>query len=182
MMKRLLVSIFACMVVLLVCVSGAAAQAQSLPAISFPGLQDFVPTEEQKEILSQLEAQVLPQIDEILTPEQRDQFKTSIAEGTTFRKAFKSLALTPDQKSKLGALLKTLPKKDIFASLTPEQKKQFFTKKKEMFMPTPEEISDKISEKMKLAKDKAGAFMPDAAAIGEKISQKMKMGQSQAAE
>jgi hypothetical protein len=182
MMKRLFVSIVACFMVLLSLTAAGGAQAQPLSAISLPGLQNFVPTEQQKELLTQLEAEVLPQIDTILSPEQQEQFKTAIADGTSFRKAFKSLALTSDQKAKLGALLKTLPKKDIFASLTPEQKKQFFTKKKEMFMPTPEEIGDKISEKMKLAKDKAGTFTSTPEDISDKITEKIKMGKSKMAE
>jgi Spy/CpxP family protein refolding chaperone len=182
MMKRLSVSIFACVMVLLNLVVAGVAQAQPLTAISLPGLQNFVPTEQQKELLTQLEAEVLPQIDTILSPAQQEQFKTAIADGTSFRKAFKSLALTSDQKAKLGALLKTLPKKDIFASLTPEQKKQFFTKKKEMFMPTPEEIGEKISEKMKLAKDKAGSLMPSPETISDKVTEKIKMGKSKVAE
>ncbi|MGA7935719.1 MAG: hypothetical protein WCA35_19370 [Kovacikia sp.] len=181
-MKRLFVSLLACAMVLLNLVGAGVAQAQPLVAISLPGLQNLVPTEQQKELLTQLESEVLPQIDTILSSEQEDQFKTAIADGSSFRKAFKSLALTPDQKGKLGALLKTLPKKDIFASLTPEQKKQFFTKKKEMFMPTPEEIGEKISEKMKLAKDKAGTLMPNPEEITNKITEKIKLGKSKTAE
>lgn len=141
MMKRILVSTFACMMVLLNLVVADVAQAQPLVAISFPGLQS-VDLSQQKELLEQLETDILPQIESILSPEQRQQFKTAVTDGTSFRKAFKSLALTPDQKAKLGTLFKSLPKRDIFTSLTPEQKKQIFMKKTELFMPTPEELAN----------------------------------------
>lgn len=126
--------------VLLNLVVADVAQAQPLGAISFPGLQK-VDLTQQKELLEQLETDILPQLESILSPEQRQQFKTAVADGTSFRKTFKLLALTPDQKAKLGTLFKSLPKRDIFTSLTPEQKKQIFMKK-ELFMPTPEELAD----------------------------------------
>jgi len=165
MIKRILVSIFACVIVLLNLIVAGTAQAQPLLGISFPSLQKVEVSEQQKELLKQLEADVLPQIDRILSPEQREKFKTAVVDGTSFRKAFKLLSLTPDQKVKLGTLFKSLPKKDIFASLTPEQKKELFT-------PTPEEISQKISEKLNMAKDKEGGLLTPAE-IGQKISENM---------
>ena len=50
-------------------------------------------------------------------------------------------------------------------------------KKKEFFAPTPEEISEKISAKMKMVEGKDGDI-PTPAEIGEKISEKMKMVKS----
>lgn len=138
-MKRILISSFACIMVLLNLVVAGAAQAQPLSAISFS--VPNVALTGQNDVLEQLKKDVLPQLESILTPEQRQQFKTAVADGTSFRKAFKSLSLNPDQKAKLGTLFKSLPKKDIFTSLTPEQKKQLFMNKKELFMPTPEEIA-----------------------------------------
>jgi hypothetical protein len=174
-MKRVLIPIVTCAVILFNLFTTGAAQAQSLLAISIPGLPNIELTPQQQDMLKQLETDILPQLDEILYPEQREQLKSLITDGTTsFRKAFKSLTLSPDQKEKLGALLKSLPKKDVFASLTPDQKKQLFLKKKEFFTPTPEEISERISAKMKLAKDK-GAMMPTPEEIAEKISAKMSM-------
>lgn len=147
-MKRKLASIFACLMVLLNLVVIEVAQAQPLMEISLPGLQNIKLTEPQVDLQKQLETDLLPQLESILTPEQRDQFKSEISEGSSLRKAFKSMSLTPDQKDKLTDVFKSLPKKDIFATLTPEQKKALFMKKKELFMPTPEEISDKINQKM----------------------------------
>ncbi len=174
-MKRILLPIVACAVILFSLMAPGAAQAQSLLAVSIPGLPNIELTPQQQDLLKQLETEVLPQLDEILYPEQREQLKSLISDGTTsFRKAFKSLTLSPEQKEKLGTLLKGLPKKDIFASLTPEQKKQLFLKKKEFFTPTPEEIGEFVSEKMKLAKGK-GTMMPTPEEIAEKISAKMAM-------
>ena len=147
MMKRRLVSLFACLIVLLNLVVAGTAQAQPVTAISLPSLQGVEPTEQQQELLKQLETDVLPQVESILSPEQRERFKTAISDGTSFRKAFKSLSLTSEQKAELGKLFKSLPKKDIFASLTPAQKQQLFMSKKEIFIPTPAEISEKIKEK-----------------------------------
>ncbi|MDX2097108.1 MAG: hypothetical protein SFW36_04975 [Leptolyngbyaceae cyanobacterium bins.59] len=131
--------------------------------------------------MQQLNATVLPQMAEILSPEQCDQVVAEIKAGKSFRKAFKGLALTPDQKYQLANILKALPQKDMLASLTPEQKKQFFLKKKEGFMPTPEEISEKISAGMKMKTQFApegvspsmkekGKFVPTPEEIAKKIS------------
>lgn len=147
-MKRKLVSIFACLMVLLNLVVGGVAQAQPLMEFSLPGLQNIKRTEQQVDILKQLETDIVPQLESILSPEQRDHFKSEISEGSSLRKAFKSMALTFDQKEKLADLFKSLPKKDFFADLTPEQKKALFMKKRELFMPTSEEISEKINERM----------------------------------
>lgn len=87
--------------------------------------------------------QLKTQLETILTPEQREKFQSAIVDDkVSARKALKTLSLTPEQKSKLVTSFKSLPKKDIFTSMTPEEKKQFFLSKKEFFKPTPEEIAD----------------------------------------
>lgn len=185
-MKRLLIALVACAMLLLnpLFVGSAAA------IVPHPVLLADAATEGAVDWIKKLEAEVLPQLENILTPEQRDQFKTAVGEGTSFRKAFKTLTLTPDQKTQLKGLLQSLPKKDAFAALTPDQKKQLFMKKKDFFKPTPEEISDKISTGMKMKgesmpeaiKDKLSGvmknkegFIPTPEEIGEKISAGMKM-------
>lgn len=116
-----------------------------------------------------VETQILPKLESVLTPDQLEQFKTDMDNGQTFRAAFKSLPLTPDQKADLKSLFKSATEPDAFASLTPEQKKQLFLKKKEMFMPTSEEITDKISAGMK----GKGVMLPEG--VQEKINAGMKM-------
>jgi hypothetical protein len=182
-MKSIFVSILACLTVLLNLVFASAAQAETYRgAIALPNLPMMasLPVTKfaqlpQPDLLQQLETEILPQIEKILSPEQREQLKSEIVEaGDSFRKAFKSLSLTPQQKGELGSLFKTLPKKDIFASLSPDQKKELFTKKKEMFMPTAEEITEKITTGMK----KKEQFMPNPEAVSEKISAGMKKMQT----
>jgi hypothetical protein len=130
-------------------------------------------TSEATNLLKQLETEILPQIESVLTPEQQAEFAAKIASGTSFRKAFKAVTLTPAQKSKLSTVFKSIPKKDIFVTLTPAQKKQLFLKNKQLFIPSSEEIGAKITAGMKMAKDKS-PLAPSAESIIEKINAKMK--------
>lgn len=97
------------------------------------------------DVLGQLKATVMPQLTEILTPEQLAMLETNISNGGSFRKAFKSLMLTPTQKGEIKTLLSSVTQKGALASLTPDQKKELFMKKKEAFMPSSEEIIDRIN-------------------------------------
>lgn len=136
-MKPLLVSIFIITMVLLNLVVADIAQAQPINATTILGVQ-AIETSKPGEIVEQLKTQ----LETILTPEQHEKFQSAIVDGISARKAFKTLSLTPEQKSKLVTSFKSLPKKDIFTSMTPEEKKQFFMSKKEFFKPTAEEIAD----------------------------------------
>jgi hypothetical protein len=135
------------------------------------------PTDEATNLLTKLETEIIPQIESVLTPEQQAEFATKVAAGTSFRKAFKAVTLTPAQKTKLSAVFKAIPKKDIFATLTPAQKKQLFLKNKQLFIPTAEEIGDKITAGMKMAKDKS-PLAPSSESIVEKIKAKMKAAEA----
>ncbi|MEA5449622.1 hypothetical protein VB780_13640 [Leptolyngbya sp. CCNP1308] len=156
-------------------------------------------TSGQEALIEELKSKYVPEIESILFPEQREKFEQSIQDGLSLRKAFKSMALTTQQKAELSATMKTVPKGALFAALTPEQKKEVFMNKKEMFMPTPEEIAEKIkigmeskamyapdapgsetaltpdeiAEKVKLGFEKKKEFMPSIEEIKEKISAKM---------
>jgi hypothetical protein len=156
-MKRLLVSLLVCLLVSLSFVGVSHAQAIGAPVSSQPA-----------DLMEQLKAQFLPQMESILTPAQRDRLASMVTEEkASLRKAFKLIALTPDQKHQLASVFKSLPQKGLFASMTPEQKKQFFMKKE--FAPTPEEITEKITAGMK----SKGAVVPEG--LSEKIGEKMKM-------
>ena len=135
------------------------------------------PTDEATNLLTKLETEIIPQIESVLTPEQQAEFATKVAAGTSFRKAFKAVTLTPAQKTKLSAVFKAIPKKDIFATLTPAQKKQLFLKNKQLFIPTAEEIGDKITAGMKMAKDKS-PLAQSSESIVEKIKAKMKAAEA----
>ena len=159
-MKRLIVSLLACLMVSLSFVG--VAHAQSLVGAS------PAPTAQPAEMMEQIKAQFLPQLETILTPAQRDRLESIVSDGeTSLRKAFKLITLSPDQKHELASVFKSLPKKDLFASMTPAQKKQFFSKKE--FIPTSETITEKISAGMK----SKGVAVPEG--LSEKIGEKMKM-------
>ena len=166
---------------------------------SLPFLKGIDLTEGQEALIEELQSKYVPEIESILFPEQREKFEEAIQNGLSLRKAFKSMALTLQQKTELAATMKAVPKGELFAALTPEQKKEVFMNKKEMFMPTPEEIAERIkigmeskamyapdapgdetaltaeeiAEKVKLGFEKKKAFMPSIDEIKEKISAKM---------
>ncbi|NJO81021.1 MAG: hypothetical protein HC827_22655 [Cyanobacteria bacterium RM1_2_2] len=161
-MKRLLISLVA---VVLVLINLGTIGAEAQPLISAPSFYLAQTPEPVQILITKLETEVLPQIEAILTPEQQEALQIDISEGgTSFRKALKSLSVTPEQKTQLKALIKSLPKDDAFATLTPEERKQFFMKKKEYFMPSAEEISEKISNKMKMIKAKVETQLESIAA------------------
>lgn len=149
------------------------AEPATTPEVASPEVTVSQPTSEATNLLKQLETEILPQIESVLTPEQQAEFAAKVASGTSFRKAFKAVTLTPAQKSKLSTVFKSIPKKDIFATLTPAQKKQLFLKNKQLFIPSSEEIGAKITAGMKMAKDKS-PLAPSAESIIEKINAKMK--------
>jgi peptidoglycan hydrolase CwlO-like protein len=149
MMKRFLVSILVCLIVLFsVTPSVHAATLSSIPSVATSVMLGV--EQAQEDVMEQLKEKVLPQIQKILTPEQQEQLEDAIVEGkSSMRKAFKSLTLTPEQKTKLATVFKSLPKKEMFTAMSPDQKRQFFMKKKEFFKPTPEEIAEYKSMKGK---------------------------------
>jgi hypothetical protein len=146
-MKRFLMTRFlVCLLVSVLVMSGLIAdpaQARSLSGLGWmPQLAETATPELVQDALGKLESEILPKLENILSPEQREQFQAAIAEGGSFRRTFKALNLTPEQKMQLGKLLKTLPKRDLFNSLSAEQKKQLFLKKKDLFAPTAAEFGD----------------------------------------
>lgn len=178
-MKRFFVMLAACALITLSLVGvSSVAQAQTAVAPLVPlGAEAIAPADA---LVEQVKNQILPQFESILRPEQRDRLQAEIVEAkASLRKAFKKIALSSDQKTKLAMVFKSLPQKDIFAALTVEQKQELFSKK-ELFKPTPEAISEKINAKMQMAKDK-GAMMPTPESIRQKISAKMKLAQDKAA-
>lgn len=131
----------------------------------------------------QLKSEVIPRLSEILTPRQEEMLKESISDGESFRKTFRSLMLTPDQKQEIKSVINTIPRRDAFAALTPLEKKELFLKKKEAFMPSSEDIIDRIKaknpegvevpkeiqEKIKASVKMRDTFMPTSEAIMEKV-------------
>jgi hypothetical protein len=175
-LKQTLAFCLSCVVVLSSLLVASPAQAQTvLP----PLFAQAAPQEPMQTLFSKLD-ELLPKLGSILTEEQQEKFTDAITEGGSFRKAFKALALSPDQKTQLSELLRSVPGRGLLATLTPEQKKQLFMKKREMFAPSSAEIKDKIDSKLKAK----GDFMPAGVGekIGQKIDQKMQMVKEKTAE
>jgi len=151
------------------------ASAKPFP-FSLPFFNDIDLTAGQETLIEDLQSKYIPEIESILFPEQREKFEQAIQDGLSLRKAFKSMALTSKQKAELAATMKSVPKGELFAALTPEQKKEVFMNK-EMFIPTPEEIAEKIKAGMKSKE----TFAPDSpgselAPTAEEIAEKVKLG------
>ncbi|TVQ09406.1 MAG: hypothetical protein EA368_09385 [Leptolyngbya sp. DLM2.Bin27] len=162
----------------LIAVTLVVSPAQAGPfSFSLPFFNEVDLTEDQAALMEELKSKYVPEIESILFPEQREKFEQAIQEGLSLRKAFRQMALTPEQKTDLAAAMKSVPKGELFAALTPEQKKEVFMNKKEMFMPTPEEIAEKI----KVGMESKAMYAPDApgaemAPTAEEIAEKIKLG------
>lgn len=140
-MKRTLVAFFACVMCLLTGLSFANS-AQAAPML----VADAAVA---PDAFMELKSKIVPELEKILTPEQKTQFEDAVSNGTNLKKAFKSITLTPEQKSKVGTMLKSVPK-DYFSSLTPTQKRDLFMQKGEYFM---EQGKAKAEAALKAAKE-----------------------------
>lgn len=146
------------------------AQAHNLfatPTVGF-SLFSFSTDADETSAFTQLKSEVMPKLGEILTPRQQKLFEERISSGESFRRTFRSLMLTPDQKREIKSVINTIPRKDAFAALSPMEKKELFLKKKEVFMPSSEDIIDKIE-----AKSPEGVEVPDA--VKDKIKTGVEM-------
>lgn len=154
MMKRFLISIFLCLTLIWGLIPSSIAQAQPLQIsqqsiIAIFGIGENTITPQDEETLyEKLKNNFFPAVEKILTPEQRKLFRQALEEKGNIRKAFKTVPLTPEQKMQLSQTIKAMPKEEFLATLTPAQRKHLFQKKKELFMPSLEEITEKISEKL----------------------------------
>ncbi|MGG6268382.1 hypothetical protein ACQ4M3_19705 [Leptolyngbya sp. AN03gr2] len=154
-MKRILVAVFAGLMMLMGLTIAPIVQASPLvAAVEAPTAMT--------DPFAELKSKIVPELESILTPEQRSQFEDAIANGTSVKKAFKSIALTPEQKGKIGMMMKSVPK-DYFTSLTPEQKRELFMQKKEFFMTSGKA---KAEAAMKAASEKMDEAMK---AVGDKV-------------
>jgi periplasmic protein CpxP/Spy len=79
-------------------------------------------TEEQKTKLKALHESIKPEMDAILTEEQKDALKKAREEGKHPREAMKSVNLTDEQKSKMEEVMKS-KRQAISEILTPDQMK-----------------------------------------------------------
>ncbi|MGB3138761.1 MAG: hypothetical protein WBB18_18270 [Nodosilinea sp.] len=155
----------------------AATPASAIPfPFSLPLFNNAELDVKQEALIEELKSKYVPKIESILFPEQEARFEQAIRDGDSLRKAFRSMALTPRQKSELAATMKTMPAGRLLAALTPEQRKEIFMNK-EMFAPT----ADEIAERVKAGMESKAAFSPDAlgsdmSPTPEEIAEKIKLG------
>lgn len=158
LLRRLAAATVSLMVVSLITVT----QPQSSSAIPWFGSQTGEPTAAQTAVMQKMETDFLPQLKAILSPEQEAQFATTLETGGDLRKAFNSVTLTPEQKAKVSSLFKSLSK-GSFATLTPDQKQEFFLKQKAAFMKGKGQFMPNLSG----ISEKKKAFMPNLDQIAE---------------
>ncbi|GEM_PF-1488576 len=96
---------------------------QAFAASGLPNLAQLNLTQTQKVQLKQVSAQVRTQLDQILTTEQRQQFKTALVQGSSVQGTIAAMNLSAAQKTQVRQVMQsTRPQLDII--LTAEQKQQ----------------------------------------------------------
>jgi hypothetical protein len=89
----------------------------------FPALVGVELSPAQTKELQELSRRTLPQIQSLLTPEQRVQFDSALAQGKGVRVAALSLNLSMSQRQKMIGILQST-KSHLAAILSPEQQQQ----------------------------------------------------------
>jgi hypothetical protein len=89
----------------------------------FPILQGINLTAQQTTDLQALRGKMLPQLTQLLTPDQKEQLKAELAAGKGLRAAVLSLNLSPSQRVQIMQLLKGM-QSQITQILTPEQQQR----------------------------------------------------------
>ena len=145
------------------------APASAMPAVNPLGFSLFTPADsvDDTSAFKLLKSEVMPRLSEILTPRQQELFRDSIADGESFRKTFRSLMLTPDQKRQIKSVINTIPRKDAFAALTPVEKKRAFLEEKKKSSCL---LLKKSSTKLKPSNQKALAFLMQLKTKSRKVS------------
>lgn len=119
-----LVSVLMGSIMLATPLTSTVARAQATPlAQLFPALSGISLTEEQQTQLEQLKQQTLPQVKNVLTPEQQTKFQTALEEGQGVRVALLSLELSAQQQQQLRSIFQSA-KSQITKTLTPQQQRQ----------------------------------------------------------
>jgi len=96
---------------------------QVLQTAGIPTPEQLNLTTQQEASLSQIRVQSLAQLERILSPEQRDQFKAALLQGKDLRGAIAAMNLTPDQQNQLRQTIQSI-RTQIDSTLTPGQKQQ----------------------------------------------------------
>ncbi len=97
--------------------------AQPTPSDPISTLVGIELTQQQETQLTQIRTQTRSQIENILTPEQRNQFKAALERREGIRSAIRVMNLSAAQKTQLQSIFQTT-RSQLTSLLTPEQKRQ----------------------------------------------------------
>lgn len=122
-MKRKLMTMLAGGLILITPFIAKAGWAQSAANAPFPIMNGVELSQQQEAQLQQVRLQTRAQIEQILTPEQRNQFKASLERGEGIQKAIAAMNLSTEQKSQLQTVFRSA-REQFGNTLTPEQKQQ----------------------------------------------------------
>jgi periplasmic protein CpxP/Spy len=125
-MKLKLFSIIMALVALMLIPVVRPALAQMMTP-GFPGLMQVLPdlnlTPEQEAQFTQLRENTAAQIEQILTPEQQQKFRTLKTQVESVRQSFAQLNLTPEQRQQIREVMRS-NRPEIEQILTEEQRQQ----------------------------------------------------------
>jgi len=99
------------------------AQSASAPAPLMDALEQLNLTSNQEAQLAEIRRNTQAQVAQILTSEQRSQFRTSREQGNTVRTAIAAMNLSDDQKTQLRQIFQN-SRQAVSQILTPEQQQQ----------------------------------------------------------
>lgn len=117
-------------------------KAQS-PVGSFSALTQLLPilsgvelTAQQKIQLAELATDTQSQLEQIVTPDQRDKFRAALSSGKGFDEAFAAMSITPDQQSKVQTLMLSTRSK-LVSTFTQEQRQKILENVRSILMLGP---------------------------------------------
>jgi periplasmic protein CpxP/Spy len=101
----------------------AITQAQDTGVQSFPAIAQLNLTTDQEAKLAEIRQDTQTQLENILTAEQRQIFKTQMAQGATLRESIAAMTPSDEQRTQLRATFQSA-RQSASAVLTPEQRQQ----------------------------------------------------------
>ncbi|HEY9603089.1 MAG TPA: hypothetical protein V6C85_15855 [Allocoleopsis sp.] len=112
--------------------------ASSFSAVTqlFPILSGVELTAQQKIQLAELATDAQSQLEQIVTPDQRDKFRSTLASGKGFGEAFAAMNITPDQQSKVQNLMLSTRSK-LVSTFTQEQRQKILENVRSILMLGP---------------------------------------------
>jgi len=116
----------------------AQSPADSISALTqlFPVLSGVELTAQQKIQMAELATDTQSQLEQIVTPDQREKFRATLASGKGFGEAFAAMNITPDQQSKVQSLMLSTRTK-LVSTFTQEQRQKILDNVRSLLMVGP---------------------------------------------